>query len=133
MSQADSLRIVQDLYDAFGRKDEARLRLLLAADVEWIQCAGFPGGGHRHGVDEVLEKVFGGLHAEWQGWRVDIDEYLDAGDSIVALGRYAGTHSHTGRSMEAVFAHVYDIQDGRIARFRQFTDTVPLVAAASTP
>ena len=57
-------RVVEDLYSAFGRKDEARLRELLAADVEWIQCAGFPGGERRQGVEEVLEKVFAGLHGE---------------------------------------------------------------------
>ena len=33
----NNLRTVQELYDAFGRKDDARLRQLLAADVEWIQ------------------------------------------------------------------------------------------------
>ena len=59
-----------------------------------------------------------------------MDEYLDAGPSIVALGRYAGTHGVTGRSMEAVFAHVYDVESERVTRFRQFTDTVPLVEAA---
>ncbi len=126
----NNLRTVQELYDAFGRKDDARLRQLLAVDVEWIQCAGFPGGARRHGVEEVLEKVFAGLHGEWRDWRVEIDEYLDAGASIVALGRYAGTHGQTGRSMEAVFAHVYDVKDGRVTRFRQFTDTVPIVEAA---
>lgn len=126
----NNLRIVQDLYDAFARKDDARLRQLLAADVQWIQCAGFPGGGRRQGVEEVLEKVFSGLHGEWRDWRVEIDEYLEAGASIVALGRYAGTHGQTGRSMEAVFAHVYDVEGGRITRFRQFTDTVPLAEAA---
>ena len=98
----NNLRTVQELYDAFGRKDDARLRQLLAADVEWIQCAGFPGGARRHGVEEVLETVFAGLHGEWRDWRVEIDEYLDAGASIVALGRYAGTHGQTGRSMEAI-------------------------------
>ena len=60
------LEIVRDLYDAFGVKDNDRIRRLLAADVEWIQCAGFPGGGHRRGVDEVLDKVLGGLQGEWQ-------------------------------------------------------------------
>ncbi len=122
--------IVKDLYDAFGRKDEARLRELLDPDVEWIQCAGFPGGDHRHGVEEVLEKVFSALQTEWRDWRIEVDEYLDAGDTVVALGRYSGTHGETGRSMEAVFAHVYDVEGGRIVRFRQFTDTVPLVEAA---
>ena len=95
-----------------------------------MQCAGFPGGGHRHGIEEVLGKVFGALRNTWRDWSVEVDEYLDAGDAVVVLGRYAGTHGETGRSMEAVFAHVYDVEDGRITRFRQFTDTVPPVEAS---
>ena len=126
----DNIKIATDLYDAVGRKDEARLRGLLDPEVEWIQCAGFPGGGHRHGVDEVLEKVFGAFGSVWRDWRVEVDEYLDAGGAVVVLGRYAGTHRGTGRSMEAVFTHVYDVKDGRITRFRQFADTAPIVEAA---
>ena len=126
----DNVTIARDLYDALGRKDEARLRKLLHPEVEWIQCAGFPGGGHRHGIEEVLGRVFGALRNAWRDWRVEVDEYLDAGHAVVVLGRYAGTHGETGRSMEAVFAHVYDVEDGRITRFRQFTDTVPLVEAS---
>ena len=125
-----SVQVVQEMYDAFGRKDEARLRQLLHPDIEWIQCAGFPGGGHRHGVDEVLEKVFKGLRAEWNDWRVEIEDYLDAGKTVVVLGRYAGTHAITNRSMTAVFAHVYDVEGGQITRFRQYTDTAELVTAA---
>ncbi len=125
-----NVQVVQDMYDAFGRKDEARLRQLLHPDIEWIQCAGFPGGGHRHGVDEVLEKVFKGLCAEWNDWRVEIEDYLDAGKTVVVLGRYAGTHAITNRSMTAVFAHVYDVEGAQITRFRQYTDTAELVTAA---
>ncbi len=127
----DNLTIAKDLYDAFGRKDEARLRELLHPEVEWIQCAGFPGGGHHHGVKEVFEKVFGALRSAWRDWRVEVDEYLDAGDAVVVLGGYAGTHGESGRSMEAVFAHVYDVEGGRITRFRQFADTAPITEAAS--
>ncbi len=126
----DRIQIVKELYAAFGSKDEPRLRELLAPEVEWVQCAGFPGGGRHHGVEEVLEKVFGALRSEWRTWRVEVDEYLDAVSSVVVLGRYAGTHSRTGRSMEAVFAHVYDVESGQIIRFRQFTDTAPVVEAA---
>ncbi len=126
----DNVAIAKELYAAFGRKDEARLRELFAPDVEWIQCAGFPGGGHRRGIDEVLDKVFGALQTTWEGWRVDVDEYLDTGRGVVVLGKYAGTHTETGRAMEAVFAHVYDVADGRITRFRQYTDTAPIVDAA---
>jgi ketosteroid isomerase-like protein len=58
-----------------------------------------------------------------------VHEYLDAGDTIVAIGEYHGTYKSTGKSMSAAFAHVYDLRDGRITRFRQFTDTAMLRAA----
>ena len=125
-----NIAVVEDLYGAFTGEDEARLRELLDPDVEWIQCAGFPGGGHRHGVDEVLEKVFRGLRDAWNDWRTEIDQYLDAGETVVVLGRYTGTHAATNRAMTAVFAHVYDVQAGRITRFRQYADTAELVRAA---
>ncbi len=127
----DNVTVVRELYKAFSEKDETALRELLHPDVEWVQCRGFPGGGHHHGVEEVLEKVFRALRRDWKDWRVEVEEYLDAGKSVVALGYYAGTHTITDRPMKAVFAHVYDVDIGRITRFRQFTDTHELVKAAN--
>ncbi len=128
---SDSVTVVRELYRAFSEKDETALRELLHPDVEWVQCSGFPGGGHHHGIEDVLEKVFRSLRKDWNDWRAEVEEYLDASKSVVVLGHYAGTHSVTNRSMKAVFAHVYDVDNGRITRFRQFTDTHELVKAAS--
>jgi ketosteroid isomerase-like protein len=128
-SLSSNLVLVQDLYDAFGKKDETRLRKILHPEVEWIQCAGFPGGGHRRSADEVLENVLGGLNTEWKDFQVLIDEYLEAGRAVVVIGRYAGRHSATDKEMEALFAHVYEVEDGRIIRFRQIADTAPMVDA----
>jgi len=124
-----SVDVVRSLYDAFARKDAEELRALLHPDVEWIQCEGFPGGDHRRGAEEVIKKVFGGLRSAWEDFEALVEEYLDAGDHVVALGRYKGVHAETRRPMTAVFAHVYDVHDGHIVRFRQFTDTWPMVAA----
>ena len=52
-----------------------------------------------------------------------------SGDRVVALGQYEGTHAETGREMVSHFAHVYEVRDGRIARFDQIADTWPMVAA----
>jgi len=128
-SATSPIALVQEMYAAFGKKDEALLREILHPRVEWIQCPGFPGGGHRKSADEVLEMVLGGLNTEWNDFQVKIDEYLDAGPSVVVIGRYAGTHSVTKKPMEAIFAHVYEVSDGRITRFRQITDTAPIVDA----
>ncbi|MDF1799721.1 MAG: nuclear transport factor 2 family protein [Planctomycetota bacterium] len=123
------LNLVQDLYRAFGAKDEAALRALLHDDVEWIQCPGFPGGAHRTSADEVLEGVLGGLNEEWDGFAVRIDEYLPGEAHVVVLGEYTGRHRGTGRAMGSLFAHVYEVEAGRIRRFRQVADTWPMVAA----
>ena len=52
-----------------------------------------------------------------------MEQYLDAGDSVVVVGKYRGRHRGSGKSFSAAAAHIYDLADGKIARFRQFTDT----------
>jgi uncharacterized protein len=128
-SSESSLAVVQAMYAAFSAGDEPRLRELIASDVEWQQCEGFPGGEHRSGIESVLAGVLRGNKATWQGFAVAIDEYVCDRDVVVAIGSYSGTHSLTGKSMRSVFTHVYDVVDGRIRRFRQFADTWPMVAA----
>lgn len=46
------------------------------------------------------------------------------GDTVVAIGTYAGRYRATGKSFEAPFVHVWTLVDGRIVRFQQHTDTV---------
>lgn len=126
----DNLTIVKDLYSAFAARDRERLVALLHPDIEWHQNEGFPNGGRHQGAQVVLDEVLARFRNEWTQWRVEIDEWLDAGTHIIALGAYYGTHKHSGRDMRAAFAHVYEVEDGRITRFRQFTDTL-MVALAS--
>lgn len=117
------VEIVRDMYDAFARKDNERVLRLFHPEIEWIQTDGFPGGGRYVGAEAVLRDVFGTFRADWETWKVEIDEYLDAGDAVIVLGWYVGTYKATGRSMRASFAHVYTVRDGRIVRFVQYTDT----------
>lgn len=69
------------------------------------------------------------LRSEWEGWQARVDRWLDAGEAIVALGAYHGTHKETGKSMQSAFAHVYWVREGRIVRFEQYTDTVQVAEA----
>lgn len=121
-----NLATVQRLYDAFGQRDWETIRELFAPDIEWIQNEGFPGGGRHVGADAVLNNVLAKFRAEWTSWQAVVTEWLDAGQAIVALGEYRGTHRGTGKSTVAAFAHVYEVRAGRITRFRQFTDTAKI-------
>jgi ketosteroid isomerase-like protein len=96
---------------------------LLAADVAWTEMAGFPYAGTYHGPDGVRDNVFARFPVEWASFTFDLDEILDAGDTIVGVGAYSGTYKATGKSMTARVVHVFRLRDGKIAGFEQFADT----------
>lgn len=117
------VELIQALYRSFGEAGFASFRKLCKPDIEWVQNAGFPNGATYHGVDAVIEGVFHGNSRRWEGFGMDVGQILDAGANLVVLGHYRGTHRETGKSFRAAVAHVYDIEEGRVARFRMFADT----------
>ncbi len=120
----DNLTVVKTFYQSLEAGQLEKAIGMLHDDVEWVGMEGFPYGGVSRGPDAVVKNVFAKFGAEWATWQAAIDEFMDAGDDIVVLGSYKGTYKATEKSMTAAFAHVYHVQDGRIVRFRQFTDTL---------
>lgn len=124
-----NLTIVKDLYEAFETQDRDQILAIFDPRIEWIQNDGFPGGGRYVGAEAVLDHAFARLAADWESWQADVGRWLVAGESIVALGAYRGTHRTTGKSMVAAFAHVYWLCDGRVVRFEQYADTAKVAEA----
>jgi ketosteroid isomerase-like protein len=124
-----SLDIVKGLYASFASKDAEGIARVMDPDIVWEQNAGFPGGGTWRGLASVSENVFARLRREFGGWVTEVREWIDAGDTVVAIGEYRGTNLATGRSFAAAFAHVLEVRGGRVVRFRQFTDTAMVRAA----
>ena len=126
-----NIEVIQELYRCFREKDHDGFRSLCTDDLEWIQCPGFPDGAVRKGADKVIEEVFKGLRHEWDKFTYKIEQILEAGSSIVVIGEYQGVHSVSRKAMRAAAAHIYDLRDGRISRFRMFADTKPMWDAMS--
>jgi uncharacterized protein len=127
-----NLEIVQRLYAAFGNGDRNTILELLDPQIEWVQNEGFPGGGRHIGAEDVLNDVFAKFRLEWDVWQAVVREWIDAGNTIIAIGEYRGLYKATGRSMTAAFAGVYRVRAGRIISFHQYTDTA-MIAAAMKP
>lgn len=121
MTNVDS---VKQVYQAFAENDIFRVLGFLNSEIDWTEAEGFPYGGTYHGPKAVLEGVFMRLGAEWNGFAAVPDEFIDGGDTVVALGKYSGTYKATGKSFAANFAHVWKIQDGKAVRFVQYVDTL---------
>ena len=50
-------------------------------------------------------------------------------ETVVSLGEFTGVHGSTGKKAAARYAHVWTVKDGKIARFRQYIDTLAVAEA----
>ena len=70
--------------------------------------------------------------SEWDYWNLGIGEVLDAGESVVAMGRYQAKNTTTGKEINAQFAHVWELRDGKAVSFQQYADTRQVVDAVTS-
>jgi len=120
MADAD---IARSFYEAVEGGDLEGGLALIAPDCAWTEMAGFPYAGTYVGPDAVRDNVFFRIGADWDGFRMDVDEILDGGTAVVGIGTYSATCKATGKPMRARVVHVFRIRDGKIAAFEQFADT----------
>jgi uncharacterized protein len=127
-----SVAAAQRSYDAFARGDMDAVLGEMHDDIEWQQAQGLPHGGTYRGTVEVRANVFDPLDRDWWAeFSAVPQEFLDAGDEVVVLGRYRGVAKGTGKALDVPFVHVWSFRDGKAWRFRQFLDTAGWVEALS--
>lgn len=119
-----AVAVVRRSYEAFARGDIDGVVAGMHPEIEWHQAQGLPHGGVYRGLDDVRAGIFDPLERDWWSeFSADPQEFLDAGDEIVVLGRYRGVAKGTGRSLDVPFVHVWTMRGERAVRFRQFLDT----------
>lgn len=126
--------LVQSLYEAFGRGDADAVLGSMHEQVDWNEAEGSPYADQNPytGPERVGEGVFGRLMEDFDGFTVTPHKLVADGDTVVALGRYAGTHRASGQPLDAQFAHEWTVRDGRITSFQQYTDTAQYQQLART-
>jgi hypothetical protein len=67
----------------------------------------------------------------WEEFRMEPDEVLDAGDRVVAVGRWVGKGKGSGIEVQQPVADVFTLHDGRVVRAELgFTDRAEALEAA---
>lgn len=120
-----ALETITAAYAAFGRNDPSVLFAAMVPAIHWNEAEGSPLADRNPyvGPQAIGEGVFGRLVAAIDNFTVAPRTFIDGGDHVVALGRYSGTMKESGAKLDAPFCHVFQIQDGKIVTFQQFTDT----------
>lgn len=127
----ENVRIVEQIYQCFATGDIPGLVALLSPEIEWNEAENFPyaDGNPYRGPDAILSGVFARIGAEWEGFAAHPEQILDAGDTVIMLGRYSGTCKATGRSMNPQVAHIWTLAEGKAVKFQQLADTLAVARA----
>lgn len=131
---SSSLSQVQAIYDAFSRGDVPAVLGAFDPGIEWWEAEGFlyAAGNPYVGPGGVAQGVFQRIVGDVAEFSVSPERYIDGGDTVVAEGRYRGTMKSTGMPVDAQFAHVWQLREGKVVRFQQYTDTRQWAAAAGS-
>ena len=130
MSQ-ENVNVVRHFFEAAPRGDFAGARDALDPQIEWIE-PGVPElwfAGTHHGPDAVFQEVIGPTFEHVEDFRIEIEQYLDAGDHVVALGHDRGRAKSTGREVNLPSAYVCTVDGGKIVRFEAYLDTAQWLRA----
>jgi hypothetical protein len=122
---------VQAAYEDFQRGDIASLLARCTDDISWYtpgEGTAIPFAGQRRGKAEVAQ-FFEALGTTIEFHSFDPQEYISQGDVVVALGRWDGTVRGTSVRIADGFAMAFRLRDGKIADFREYTDSRRLAEA----
>jgi ketosteroid isomerase-like protein len=119
--------IVRRFYDSLSAGDAPGALALMAPDIEWITMWHYKVKGR--GPKRVAEGLFEAMIAEWSSFSIVPTEFVSEGDTVISLGDFTGVHGATGKRADARYAHVWTLKDGKIARFRQYIDTLAIAEA----
>jgi ketosteroid isomerase-like protein len=122
---ADNATIIRGIYEALARGDVAAVLGAIDEQAEWNEAEHFTlwPGGPFIGPQAVLTGVIARIPQLLDGFVIDVSRVVAAGDTVLVEARYKGTAKATGTPIDAQVAHVWDLRDGKIVRFQQYTDT----------
>ena len=113
MSQ-ENVELVRGFFEAYLRGDLETALAGFDPKVE-IYDHDIPDAGEYRGLEGLLrwQDDWG---REWESWRWDPEEYIDAGDRVVAALRVYAKGLRSGVDVERLDGVVYTIRDGKCVR-----------------
>ena len=123
MCMEDNIAIVSRTYDCGRAGDFAGFTADFAEDVRWTEMEGSPYSGTYVGAESIVAHVFEPIGREWAPFACEPQEFFASGDRVFMVGRYFGRHRASEKPFDVRVVHLWQLEDGKITAFEQFTDT----------
>jgi steroid delta-isomerase-like uncharacterized protein len=126
VSSPENVSVVNNAYKSFAKGDVPAVLASLDSNVVWNEAENFlyADGNPYKGHDAVVNGVFARLGSEWDYFKLaDIKLYEMSSDYVLSTGRYQAKYKKNGVVIDAQFAHLWKLKDGKVISFQQYTDT----------
>lgn len=130
MSEQENLDLINRIYGAFGAGDIPGLLGMLAEDIDWFHPRPdqIPWGGARTGHEEVVG-FFTALGQAVDVERFEPGQFVAKDDQVIVFGGERMKVKSNGVPYEVDWTHVFTVRDGKVAKFREYTDTAGIINA----
>lgn len=125
MEHQSSADLARALYAALAAGDRDQLDALLHPEFTGHTAVGMPFGigGDHDGPAAMRRNGWGAIARHFEA-RAEPERFLDLADGrLLVTGRYRGRGKQGGAELDAAFAHLIAVDQGRIRSLEQFTDT----------
>ncbi len=112
------MELVRGVYEGWARGDFSAGVDVLASDFEYRQLSGAvePGSHRGSRVGGAMRKLF----EVYEDFRVEAEEYIDAGDKVVVVARSYGIARRSKMPLDQRFAFVWTVEDGKLVATEVF-------------
>jgi ketosteroid isomerase-like protein len=117
----DNVELVREALEAVNRGDRERGIDAFDPSLEWHDPPGMPGAGVHRGRQAVLAR-WREIEETLQEFRVEPEQYFDAGDRVVLFARSGGRGRLSGVEVSRPIAYVVTGRDRRITRVVGYED-----------
>ena len=115
--EGENEKRVRAFYDATAPGHRERLRSLQVPNVVYDLPDGMPvGAGHFEGFQDITERFLANFYGALDV-RFVPEEFIAAGDQVVAMGRIKGTTRKSGVPVDVPFVHVWTVREGHLPGF----------------
>ena len=123
MSAEQNKEMVKATWTAFGKGDLKTAFANMADNVSWLIPGSIAGvSGVKRGKDEIL-KFMGSVGAVMpEGMHSEITRAYADGDTVI-LEVTSKAKVSNGKSYENEYCFVFEVENGKIRRIREYTDT----------
>jgi uncharacterized protein len=117
----ENVEVVRRMFEAFERGGLDAGTSYLHPDIEWHEDPSFPEAGVYRGI-EAFQSYARQFLSEWDEFRYQPVELIDAGDHVIANLRISGRGKASGAKFEMSAWWAASFQDGKVIRCYAYTE-----------